>query len=659
MVHQRNSYWQKKPVVIIGAGCAGLTAAYELCKVGVESVVLEKDNTIGGLARTVDYKGYHFDIGGHRFFTKVKAVEDMWEEVLGSDFLKRDRLSRIYYNKRFYYYPFRAFDALRGIGPLGSILILLSYIKAQVFPQQPENTFQEWVSNRFGNRLYNIFFRTYTEKVWGMPCNQISADWAAQRIKGLSLLTAIRDAVLKNQSNGQIIKTLIDSFKYPKLGPGMMWEKVSEIVKKNGSSVVLETEIRRIYCKNNKVDYVEVTIKGKKKFIKGEHFISSMPIREMIQKIEPQPPKEVLEAASKLKYRDFITVALIVDQKDIFPNNWIYIHDPDVKVGRVQNFKNWSPHMVKDLNKTCLGLEYFCFEGDELWSMSDSELIEFGKKEMDFLGLVQSSDIEDGNVVRVPKAYPVYDSTYRDALEIIKKFLGSIKNLQQIGRNGMHKYNNQDHSMLTAMYAVKNILGGNYDLWSVNVDQEYHEEIKEVEKDSELETEPVKDLELPANAQSREFALLNSTQPLVPEYFSDKKKREHAPKTGFASKVDSIKTNGNETNGSIIHMFAKMDKLALATAVGLFGGLVTFILTIWLLIGGNGIVSYGELVSQYFIGYTVSMKGAFIGMGYGFLWGFIWGWLFAYIRNLFLGFYIFRVKRRTEYISLYDFVDHL
>ncbi len=524
MAHQKNSYWQKKPVVIIGAGCAGLTAAYELCKVGVESVVLEKDNTIGGLARTVDYKGYHFDIGGHRFFTKIKAVEDMWDEVLGSDFLKRDRLSRIYYNKRFYYYPFRAFDALRGIGPLGSILILLSYLKALVFPQNPENTFQQWVSNRFGYRLYNIFFRTYTEKVWGMPCDQISADWAAQRIKGLSLLTAVRNAVLNKPENGKIIKTLIDSFKYPKLGPGMMWEKVTEIVNKNGSSVNLETEIQRIYCKKNKVDYVEVIVNGKKEKVKGAHFISSMPIREVIQKIEPQPPPNILEAAAKLNYRDFITVALIVDQKDIFPDNWIYVHDPDVKVGRIQNFKNWSPHMVKDLNKTCLGLEYFCFEGDDLWSMSDTELVEFGKKEMDLLGLVQLSDIEDGVVVRVPKAYPVYDSTYRDALEIIKKFLDSIENFQQIGRNGLHKYNNQDHSMLTAMYAVKNILGGNYDLWSINADQEYHEEIKEIRNDKYPANDQDKDFELPVDTPA-EFALLNSTQPLVPEYFSDKKKK--------------------------------------------------------------------------------------------------------------------------------------
>jgi protoporphyrinogen oxidase len=303
-----------------------------------------------------------------------------------------------------------------------------------------------------------------------------------------------------------------------------MWEKVAEMTKKNGSSVNLETDVQRIYCKKNKVDYIEVNVKGKKERVKGKHFISSMPVREMIQKMEPQPPKEVLEAASKLNYRDFITVALIVDQKEIFPDNWIYIHDPDVKVGRIQNFKNWSPHMVKDLNKTCLGLEYFCFEGDELWSMSDTELIEFGKKEMDLLGLVQSSDIEDGVVVRVPKAYPVYDSTYRDALEIIKKFLGGIENFQQIGRNGLHKYNNQDHSMLTAMYAVKNILGENYDLWSINADQEYHEDIKEIKNDKNLEAKQAHDFGLQVDNPSKDFALLNSTQPLVPEYYSDKKK---------------------------------------------------------------------------------------------------------------------------------------
>ncbi|HEX4851261.1 MAG TPA: FAD-dependent oxidoreductase, partial [Puia sp.] len=335
-----------KKVVIIGAGSAGLTAAYELCKVGVESIVLEKDNVVGGLARTVNYNGYHFDIGGHRFFTKVKVVEDMWREVLGEDFLERSRLSRIYYNKKFFYYPLRMSNTLSGLGIWNSFLILLSYLKAQIFPEKPEKTFEQWISNRFGKRLYRIFFKTYTEKVWGMPCSEISAEWAAQRIKGLSLLTALRNALLKEQDShkGSIIKTLIDTFNYPKFGPGMMWETVTNIVQQKGSELRLGAEVEKIFWSNNKVDALEIKINDQRELVKGTHFISSMPIRELIQKFEPAALEEVFKAATNLNYRDFFTVVLIVNKCDVFMDNWIYIHDPDVKVGRIQNFKNWSPH---------------------------------------------------------------------------------------------------------------------------------------------------------------------------------------------------------------------------------------------------------------------------------------------------------------------------
>lgn len=488
-------------VVIIGAGPAGLTAAYDLCKAEIGSVILEKDNVVGGISRTVNYKGYHFDIGGHRFFTKVKAVEEMWHKVLSEgQFLRRGRLSRIYYNKKFFYYPLRASNALLGLGIWNSALIFLSYLRAQMFPEKPEDTFEQWISNRFGKRLYRIFFKTYTEKVWGIPCNQIMAEWAAQRIKGLSLLAAVKNALIQSQqSKGDVIKTLIDAFDYPEFGPGMMWETVRKIVERDGSEIRFNASVEKILWSEGSVDAVQVMVDGKPETIEGTHFISTMPIRELIQKFDPPAPEHVLKAAEALNYRDFLTVALVINKRELFPDNWIYIHDSDVKVGRIQNFKNWSPSMVPDPNKTCLGLEYFCFEGDGLWTMSDADLIELGRKELGILGLANPADVEDGSVVRMPKAYPVYDGTYAEALRVVREFLKDVPNLQLVGRNGMHKYNNQDHSMLTAMLAVKNILGATYDLWQVNAEQEYHEEVTDRDKTEESE-----------------FAMLAATQPRVP-----------------------------------------------------------------------------------------------------------------------------------------------
>ncbi len=489
----------QKKVVIIGAGPAGLTAAYQLCKENVESVVLEKDTVVGGISRTVNYKGYLYDIGGHRFFTKVKAVDEMWREVMGEKkFLHRSRLSRIYYNKKFFYYPLKATNALLGLGILNSFLMLGSYMKAQVFPIKNEVSFEDWISNRFGKRLYNTFFKTYTEKVWGIPCNEISADWAAQRIKGLSLIETIKNALLSAQpkNKGDIIKTLIDSFDYPEKGPGQMWEMVAESIQKRGSELKMKSSVEGIVWQKGKVTALELDVDGKKETVAGTDFISSMPIQELVRKMKPEPPAEVKEAADKLGYRDFLTVSLIVNKPDLFQDNWIYIHDSAVKVGRIQNFKNWSPEMVPDPNKTCLGLEYFCFEGDGLWTTSDEELIKLATKELGVLGLVDPKDVEDGAVVRMPKAYPIYDSVYVEAVNTIREFLTGLGNLYLVGRNGMHKYNNQDHSMLTAMLSVKNILGANYDVWEVNVDNEYHEEIKETDED---------------------LSLVASTQPMVPK----------------------------------------------------------------------------------------------------------------------------------------------
>ena len=482
-----------KHVVIMGAGPAGLTAAYQLTKVGITSTVLEKDSVVGGLSRTASYKNYSFDIGGHRFFTKVKAVDEMWHEVLGeSDFLRRSRLSRIYYNGRFFYYPLRAGNALAGLGIWNSVMILFSYLAARLAPTKPERSFEDWVSNRFGRRLYRTFFKTYTEKVWGIPCSEITAEWAAQRIKGLSLLSAVKNALWQKQSadKSKVIKTLIDAFDYPRRGPGMMWDAVLALVRHAGSTVRVDAPVEKIFWKPGAVTGLQIDAKGIPEQITGTHFLSTLPVRELIQKLDPPPPTAVRTAAECLHYRDFITVAVIVNKRDLFPDNWIYIHDPRVKVGRIQNFKNWSPEMVPDTEKTCLGLEYFCFEGDGLWNMTDEELVALGKREVALMGLAQAEDLEDGTVVRMPKAYPVYDSTYGAALDTVREFLKPLANLQLIGRNGMHKYNNQDHSMLTAMLAVKNIIGGEHDLWEVNADQEYHEEIKSDEGRALAQTQP-------------------------------------------------------------------------------------------------------------------------------------------------------------------------
>lgn len=483
-------------VVIIGAGPAGLTAAYQLAKRGLGSTVLEKDSVVGGISRTATHRGFCFDIGGHRFFTKVSAVERMWREVLpAADFLHRPRMSRIYYRGKFFHYPLKAANAVAGLGLWNSALIFLSYLQARCFPLRPELTFEQWVTNRFGARLYRTFFKTYTEKVWGMPCTEISAEWAAQRIQGLSLFTAIKSALLQRPAGGKAgaIKTLIDAFDYPRKGPGMMWEAVLAEVQRQGHEVRLNAPVERITWEPGRVTGVRTG--SDQRATGGTHFLSTMPVRELIDKLDPPPPAEVLAAARQLKYRDFLTVALIVDQADLFPDNWIYVHDPGVKVGRIQNFKNWSPDMVPDPRKSCLGLEYFCFEHDGLWSMPDTELVQLAGREIVALGLARAADIEEGVVVRMPKAYPVYDSTYRDALAVVRDFLRKLPNLQLIGRNGMHRYNNQDHSMLTAMLAVKNILGEQHDLWQVNADQEYHES---GERNADLET-------------------VARTQPLVPD----------------------------------------------------------------------------------------------------------------------------------------------
>jgi protoporphyrinogen oxidase len=461
--------------IIIGAGPAGLTAAYELSKNGAPVLVLESDSQyVGGISRTVSYHGYRFDIGGHRFFSKSREVEDLWTEILGDDMLERPRSSKIYY---------RAFDALAKLGIVESTLCVLSYLYAKANPTPDPKSFEDWVVNQFGRRLFRIFFKTYTEKVWGMSCKEISADWAAQRIKGLSLGSAIKNALLPKRQpkdRTQVVKTLIDTFRYPRRGPGMMWEACAEKVRELGGKVVLDRSVTGCSFDRATATWT-ITARGSDgdtEQFRAEHVISSMPIRQLVAQIEPALPAEALQSAKSLRYRDFLTIGLILRERDRFNDNWIYIHDPEVQVGRVQNYKSWSPEMVPDPQFCCYGLEYFCFEGDGLWTSRDEDLIALAKKELDQVGLGAQEDVVDGCVIRQPKAYPVYDDDYRHHVEVVRHALEAhCPNLHLVGRNGMHKYNNQDHAMMTALLAARNILAGRqiYDVWAVNQDAEYHE----------------------------------------------------------------------------------------------------------------------------------------------------------------------------------------
>jgi protoporphyrinogen oxidase len=367
---------------------------------------------------------------------------------------------------------------VRGLGLWNSFLIVMSFLRSTLFPYPVEDNLETWVSNRFGRRLYRTFFKTYTEKVWGMPCTSIRAEWAAQRIKGLSLRTAVLSAVFGDHKKN--IKTLIEEFRYPERGPGMMWEHIQEHVDRNGGEVRMSRDVVQVRRVGTSVtSFVVSDPNGRLEEVEGEHFIASMPVSEMIAKITPAPPDDVLQAAAGLRYRDFLTVCLIVDHPDLFPDNWIYIHSPEVRMGRLQNFKNWSAHMLPDTSKTSLGVEYFVNENDDLWSMPDDRLVALASGELARIGLTRGSRIEAGAVYRQKNAYPVYDETYSDRLTVIEGFLKSLTNLQMIGRNGLHKYNNQDHSMLTAILAADNIYGANHDIWRFNSDQSYQEEVVE------------------------------------------------------------------------------------------------------------------------------------------------------------------------------------
>jgi protoporphyrinogen oxidase len=586
----------KKTAVILGAGPSGLAAAYELLNGGFNAVVLEKTEKVGGIARTENFNGYYFDVGGHRFFTKIEEIRKTWQETLGDDLIRVNRKSRIHYKDRLINYPLNVMNALSNLGAIEGFLVLMSYFKAQILPCGEEENFEQWVSNRFGHRLYETFFQTYTEKVWGIPCNQIGADWAAQRIKGLSLMTALSDALF----GGQRAKTLLREFHYPLKGSGMFWQRFCDRIVAKGGEVRLEAEAESLRHEGPYITGIGVVHKGKIGTMPVDQVISTIPLQKLVAILEPRAPGRIIEASLGLAYRSFVMVGLILSRARVFPDQWIYVHDKRVRVGRIQNFKNWSSAMVPDLQKTSLGMEYFCTEGDEIWCMSEDELTHMASEEIGKLGLAHEADVLDSFVVKQPKAYPVYDRSYDKHLGVIREYLEEFANIQTVGRNGMHRYSNMDLAMHSGMLAARNIMGAHHDLWENAGDDNYLE------------------------AESR------------PEH--SKIKREKA----------------------LVQVFARMDKFAFGMAVGTASGLLLFLATIWLILkGGENVGANLQLLSQYFPGYTVTLRGAFVGLGYGLLWGFLMGWFFAYLRNLFIALYAYRVRKRSEWLSLGRFFDQL
>ena len=468
------SFLSSPQILVIGAGPAGLTAAYELAQKNCNPLVLESSHYIGGISRTHVWDGNRIDIGGHRFFTKSDLVQQLWADMMDEPMLKVPRLSRIFYDNKFFQYPLQISNTLSNLGLIESFMMVASYVAARLKPVSPEDSFEDWVRNRFGDRLYRTFFKTYTEKVWGIPCSEIRADWAAQRIHGLSFISAVLNAL---RNNGKV-KSLIKTFDYPRLGPGMLWEAAARKVGEMGGEVVMQSRATRIHHQDGRVTAVEIEHEGVTHTIHPEQVVSSMPLSTLAKNLVPAAPSMVLEAANGLKYRDFLIVALTCRKPDVFPDNWIYIHSADARVGRIQNFRNWSADMIAPGNGTTLGMEYFCSRGDDLWTMADDDLVALAKREITALGLVAAEDLgEAGHVIRELNAYPVYDAEYRPHVDTLRAYFQGFSNLQTVGRNGMHRYNNQDHSMLAGHHAALRLLGRpELDPWEVNTERSYYEE---------------------------------------------------------------------------------------------------------------------------------------------------------------------------------------
>jgi len=583
------------PVTVIGAGPAGLAAAYELVNQGIKPLVIEAGADLGGIARTVTYQGCRFDIGGHRFFTKLSNINKLWRNMLGPDLRLVQRKSSILYNGRFFAYPLRTANTIQNLGIVESSRVLLSYLQAQLFPNPVEDTFDLWMSNRFGSRLFRIFFKAYTEKVWGLPCSAIQADWAAQRIKGLSMIGIVTKALFGTGS----ARTLIDCFHYPKTGPGMMWDRFGTAIVRGGGAIQTEHVVTGLKHVSGFIKALQVE-NGQISFnVPVEQVISSMPITNLIQTLDPPAPREVQAAAQSLTYRALVMAGLILNRDNLFADQWIYIHDPDVQVGRIQNFKNWSPEMAGAGMSTNIGMEYFCNEGDPTWSKPDEVLIDMAARELEKLGLASRSEVIDGLVIRQAKAYPVYRQDYRRNLLIIRRYLDHFENLQTIGRNGTHRYNNMDHSMQSGIRAARNTRGMQHDLWQVNADPEY------LEKTTDLNVE-------------------------------------------------------TDHEDMVTQVFTHMDKIAFGTAVGLAAGLIISLATFWLVIKGGPVVGPRlSLLAQYYPGYTVTLTGSLVGFLYGFATGFSCGWIFALLRNFLLVFYLFKIRKIAEYNSLKDLLDRI
>ena len=600
--------------VIAGAGPAGLTAAFELGRLGKPAVVFEADDLIGGISRSVVFRGCRMDIGGHRFFTKVPEVDALWHQILGDDLLVRPRLSRIFYRGRFFDYPLRPFNALKGLGVVEAVRVLASYARAQVFPAADERTFDNWVSNRFGRRLFEIFFKTYTEKVWGMPCSQISAAWAAQRIKNLDLATALRNAFLGSSRRGDVVTSLIEQFHYPRLGPGMMWERCRDLVAAFGIETQIQTALVRVHHDGRRV--AAVGVRGPDGQTRTEpcgSLISSIPVGELVRAMEPPPPAHVLEAAGQLRHRDFLIVGLIVNRDDLFPDNWIYVHSPEVRVGRVQNFKNWSPEMVSNPAISFIGLEYFVNQGDDLWSRTDDDLIALGAAEAEKIGLFSAAEVEAGTVVRMPKAYPVYDGEYIGHLETIREWLDRFDNLFPVGRNGQHRYNNQDHSMVTALIAARRIagIGEPEDVWDVNVEESFHEEVRDGDR-----------------------------------------------KTRVGGDRLTPTTVGRGLDRVLQEAFPRYDEIAFGGAIGITAMLILVVATGLMLSGSSGdFIPMLSLLGNYLFGYEVSWPGIVVGMFEAGLWGFVAGWLMARLINVFTDLLLRDVERRLAAMATLDALD--
>ncbi len=463
-------------VVIVGAGPAGLTAAYELSKAGVPVTVLEKDTQVGGLAKTILFKGWRLDLGPHRFFTKLAEVNRIWQEVLGEDAMMIKRLTRIYYRNRFFFYPLRPANAFLSLGPWLSLKAFVSFVRARLRPVPEEKTFEDWVSNRFGRTLYTMFFKTYTEKVWGIPCAEIEAEWAAQRIKGLSLLEAVRNAFGFGQKGR--VKSLVDEFSYPKKGTGMFYEKMQKAVEQKGSRLSFGREVTALHHKGGRITRVVTrNAEGLEETWPATDVITSLPLTLLIQRLNPPPPPDILEASRQLTFRSTILVYLVIQGENLFPDNWIYVHAPEVQMGRITNFRNWSPEMTVP-GQTVLCVEYWCFPSDSFWNQSDADLQAMAAHDLQTIHLFKPAPVLDGFCIKIPRTYPVYRMGYRRYLDPLVAYLKTFANLQPIGRFGAFKYNNQDHSILMGMLAARNLLGESHDLWSVNSDSEYQEEIQ-------------------------------------------------------------------------------------------------------------------------------------------------------------------------------------